>query len=167
MEIGYVLGFQSKEKGLVEKLKKTQKSNNVSSGKKLTSGFEEFESEGWLLRHEKLGGHTIEKHVGKSDAALINRLRGSNKITGASSFLDKETAERVILKTIESNREVIVKWLKNVKEVPKLRLDFIGSEITGRGVFRRSMNVTNLYNARVILKVMPDGKYFILTAYPT
>lgn len=49
-----------------------------------------------LAAHEAKGGHLIERHVGKTDEELIQRLDKSKmsnkKISGSSSFKDRATA---------------------------------------------------------------------------
>jgi len=56
---------------------------------------------GFLRRHEKNGGHTIERHVEKPLKYLIGRL---NEVRDASSYTDLLTAENVIRRTVASNR---------------------------------------------------------------
>lgn len=58
---------------------------------------------GLLQAFEDAGGHTIARHVGKTDAELIERLNSSNRISGASTFSDLATAEGVVGSTLKSN----------------------------------------------------------------
>ena len=49
---------------------------------------------GGLMAHEGLdGGHTLAKHVGKSDEFLRHRLATEPRIKAASTFYDRQTAE--------------------------------------------------------------------------
>src|SRR5262245_3894317 len=48
-----------------------------------------------LSLDESMGGHTLSRHVGKSDAELRDRLRREKQISAASTYTDRETAERV------------------------------------------------------------------------
>src|SRR5689334_10011971 len=49
-----------------------------------------------LSADEADGGHTLQRHVGKSDAELIERLKREPQISSASTYTDRATAERVI-----------------------------------------------------------------------
>ena len=40
-------------------------------------------------------GHLRERHVGKTDEELLQRLESNSTITGASTFADRATAEKV------------------------------------------------------------------------
>ncbi len=51
---------------------------------------------GGLAAHEAKGGHLLERHVGKTDEELVKRLEEQSYITGASTFYDRATAERLI-----------------------------------------------------------------------
>src|SRR5438128_2006853 len=67
----------------------------------------------WLQYHERLGGHTLARHVGATDAQLLTRLQQSTRIRGASTFFDPETAEFLISQTIKQNRALIQQWLRS------------------------------------------------------
>ncbi len=48
---------------------------------------------GGLDFHEAAGGHTLERHVGKTEAQLAQRLASETRISAASSFTDRSVAE--------------------------------------------------------------------------
>ncbi|WP_279590423.1 RNase A-like domain-containing protein [Rummeliibacillus suwonensis] len=50
---------------------------------------------GGLATHELKGGHLIERHVGKTDEQLLERLKTNPKLTGSSTFKDRMIAEKV------------------------------------------------------------------------
>ncbi|MCW3185767.1 hypothetical protein OJO68_23340 [Escherichia coli] len=122
----------------------------------------------WLKVHEQLGGHTIARHVGKTDKELINRLASNRRISGASTYTNGSIAERVISQTINENRSKVVTWLKNANAGERLRLDHIGAtgEVISRGISKGQSTVSDLTNARVILQSTGNGKYHILTSFP-
>jgi len=67
---------------------------------------------GGLLAHEGLdGGHTLAKHVGKSEEFLRNRLATEPGLSAASTFHDREAAERAISEALARNRARIEEWL--------------------------------------------------------
>jgi len=65
---------------------------------------------------EMLGGHTLEKHVGKSDDWLRNRLLNDAGAEAASTFRNKEVADRTIAKFVKENKSEIEAWLKDSSE---------------------------------------------------
>ncbi|MFJ9628688.1 RNase A-like domain-containing protein [Streptomyces sp. NPDC101175] len=64
------------------------------------------------------GGHTIDKHVGKTDAQLLQRMRdqanssGTPTIPAASSFADLASAQKYTQFCIRQNSGAIDSWLK-------------------------------------------------------
>ncbi|MDQ1744459.1 MAG: hypothetical protein QOE23_2798 [Pseudonocardiales bacterium] len=66
---------------------------------------------GGLAAHEAAGGHTLAKHVGKSEAFLRNRLATETDIRGASTFHDRQTAEHSIAGVLRANQRKVDNWL--------------------------------------------------------
>ncbi|MBE7957962.1 MULTISPECIES: ribonuclease YeeF family protein [Bacillus amyloliquefaciens group] len=120
---------------------------------------------GGLAAHEAKGGHLIERHVGKTDEELLERLQINKKIRASSSFTDRPTAERVANETLIKHKKEIEEWLKSDVNDP-LPLPYRGTEVIGRGVRKGSNEVKDMTNARIVLKKNEDGS-FILTGYPT
>ena len=120
---------------------------------------------GWIQYHERLGGHTLDRHVGQTDVQLIARLQQSPRIRGASIFFNQAIAESVISQTIQQNRPMIRQWLRFGSD-DLLVLQFTGQDVIGRGILRGQQTVQPMTNARVLLRRSPHGKSYILTAYP-
>src|SRR5690606_4942395 len=59
---------------------------------------------GGLQAHEDAGGHLIERHVGKSEQWLVDRVNRDN-ISAASSFIDLPEAERLVAETLMENQD--------------------------------------------------------------
>ncbi|MEC0281563.1 ribonuclease YeeF family protein [Terribacillus saccharophilus] len=123
---------------------------------------------GGLKSHELKGGHLLDRHVGKTDKELLDRLKSNSKITGSSSFTDRATAEKVASSVLVNpkNKDKIQKWLENPNSRPTLPLNYKGDGSTiGRSASRNSETVEDVANAKVILRKDKDGS-FILTGYP-
>jgi hypothetical protein len=45
-----------------------------------------------LTAAERLGGHTLARHVGRTDAQLRDRLRREKNVSAASTYDDREVA---------------------------------------------------------------------------
>ena len=124
----------------------------------------------WLQHWEGVGsgrsvGHTLGRHVGQTDADLLARLDSNSRLRSASTFTDQSTAESVIGQTISTNRNQLNAWVNSAKPGDRLRLDYSGTDVIGRGA-TRGAGVGDRTNARVILQMRENGKYHILTAYP-
>ncbi|WP_250673789.1 RNase A-like domain-containing protein [Paraclostridium ghonii] len=126
---------------------------------------------GGLDVHESMGGHLLEKHVGKSEKELLERLKKQPKISGSSSFSDKNIAEDVCYKILcdKNNKVKINEWLLDSKKGNKLVLDYKGIEedLIGIGVKRGESLAKDMYNGMIVLKKDGKGGYYILTGYPT
>ncbi|WP_405442298.1 RNase A-like domain-containing protein [Streptomyces niveus] len=106
-----------------------------------------------LATNEELGGgHTIDKHVGKTDAQLLQRLEdqangaGVPSIPAASSFADFESAQKYTQYCIRENTTQIQDWLKNPPPDPTSKpfvVDTVPNEgpLTGDAVTGRTSNV--------------------------
>ncbi|MFF2496842.1 ribonuclease YeeF family protein [Peribacillus sp. NPDC058075] len=123
---------------------------------------------GGLAAHEAKGGHLLERHVGKTDEELVKRLEEQSYITGASTFYDRATAERLVnlALTDSNNIEKIEKWLNDPDSDNKLALKFRGNENIGKGIKRNNGELEDYKNARIVLKKDGQGSY-ILTGFPT
>ena len=124
------------------------------------------EKESWLKKHEERGGHTLERHVGKDETWLRARLAQDPQLSRASSFPDVGTAEKVIVATVNANKERVGEWLRTGRVGARLTLDFEGQQKIGIGVSRRSQQAFDCFRARVVLQSLKGNEYFILTAYP-
>ncbi|WP_343310864.1 T7SS effector LXG polymorphic toxin [Bacillus atrophaeus] len=124
---------------------------------------------GGLAAHEAKGGHLIERHVGKTDEELFQRLIKDTKISGSSSFKDRATAEKVASLVLSDPKNIskIKKWLSNSNSRPTLPLRYKGDgEVLGRRVDQDSNVAKDVTNATIVLKKSKNGE-FILTGYPT
>ncbi|MEC1289071.1 T7SS effector LXG polymorphic toxin [Bacillus mojavensis] len=151
-------------------LRKSETSNNMGIGNVKQGDSTPLTPGGGLAAHEAKGGHLLEKHVGKTDEELIERLRTDPNphITASSTFKDRATAERIANSVLNDPKNIkkIENWIDDPKK-PKLMLKYKGDgEIIGRSVSRNSELVENVTNAKIILKKDNNGN-FILTGYPT
>jgi hypothetical protein len=119
----------------------------------------------WLATHERSGSHTLQRHVGKTDAELRARFKAANPPQVASTFTDEPTAERAISRLLDSRQTDIDHWLTG--NVQRLALEGRDSSILGRSMDAQG-NVTHVDGLRAVLvrdARMPEG-YRILTAFP-
>lgn len=108
---------------------------------------------GGLAAHEAAGAHTLDKHVGKSEEFLIHRLATEPRISGASTFYDREVAERSISEVLEANHTKIGKWLSD--QSSKLVLTGTASQPVGIALSRLTGRMTDEAGIRLVLRPDP------------
>ena len=120
-----------------------------------------------LARDEARGGHTLARHVGRTDAQLRDRLR-REQISAASTYTDRATAERVVARTLARQRSRVDQWLARKGSRPNLALDYRGDgrEAIGRSLTRRSSQTIPCTAAVVVLRWDGGRGFIVLTTYP-
>jgi hypothetical protein len=118
-----------------------------------------------LAWDEEQGGHTLERHVGRSAHELARRLELEGGVAAASSFVDRETAERVVASTLAREEARVQSWLRREKE--NLALDYRGESgrTIGTVLLRGESTPRPASDARVVLRKR-GARFFVLTAYP-
>jgi CDI toxin RNase A-like protein len=118
---------------------------------------------------ESMGGHTLARHVGRSDAELAERLRREPQISSASTYLDRQTAQRVVGAVLASRRGEIAAWQERAGRRPNLVLHYVsrdGASI-GRSLGRGRREPVPCPRAIVVLRWDDRrDRFFVLTSYP-
>lgn len=130
-----------------------------------------------LATSEGLGGaHTIDKHVGKTDEQLLQRIKDEQRPNGkfniftSSSFPDLDSARKFTQYNIRQNTPGIQDWLKNPPPAEDLHIEvdsvpiqgpLTGSALTGRTVavnrFTNTINpVQDTHGVTTHLKYDPN-----------
>jgi hypothetical protein len=119
-----------------------------------------------LQADEARGGHTIARHVGRTDAQLRERL-ARESISAASTYTDLDTAERVVGLTLRRHAARVQRWEAREGPRPNLVLPFAAPDQPpiGRVLQRGAREAVEAYAAVVVLRWRPDGS-FVLTSYP-
>ncbi|MFB9085952.1 RNase A-like domain-containing protein [Erwinia tracheiphila] len=116
------------------------------------------------------GGHTIERHIGKSTEELFARLERRASLPATSTFRNLNEAEKLISRVISDNRNQIQMWVKHIPRGMNAKMDLEGvfANQTGILVRRGYSEVIKCHKARVVLQFKHwHGKpYFVLTAFP-
>jgi hypothetical protein len=119
-----------------------------------------------LSRDEAAGGHVLRWHVGRTDDQLLERLEHEPNISGASTFTDRATAERVVGAALAQSRDRIQRWLSRSGGHPNLVLDYDSDQPIGRTINRGESQPRACSHALVVLKYNPPAGYYVLTSYP-
>jgi hypothetical protein len=121
-----------------------------------------------LAAAERLGGHTLARHVGRTDDDLRERLRREPNIAAASTYSDRQTAERVIADALRRSSRRVEDWSARTGSRPNLALDYRGESghPIGRSLRRGDARVRACADAVVVLRWHDSGRPYILTSYP-
>ncbi len=124
---------------------------------------------GWdvdLRRDEQRGGHTIARHVGRTDAQLKARL-SRESIAAASTYADLATAERIVELALAENARQVRQWIdrRGPRSNLAIRYRARGALPTGRIMRRGDDESRDAFGAVVVLRWRDDG-LFVLTSYP-
>lgn len=121
-----------------------------------------------LVRDEKRGGHTVGRHVGRTDEQLRERLRKEPGISAASTYTDLATAEEAVTLAIRSAKKRVDTWLAREGSRANLVIDWPGNgKVLGRSLRRGEKAPVPCKRALVVLKWDTESEiFYVLTSYP-
>lgn len=119
-----------------------------------------------LERDERRGGHTIARHVGRTDAQLRARL-SRESIAAASTYPDLETAERVVERALAANERRVLRWIDQRGSRANLAVRYRARDglPTGR-MLRRGDEASEEVSGAVVVLRWRDEAWYVLTSYP-
>lgn len=122
---------------------------------------------GGLEAHEDAGGHLIERHVGKSEEWLVDRVTNDN-ISAASSFRDLPEAEHFVSATIAEHQDRVDAWVDG-QGGNRLVIDASFDASTGISVKRGETQAEDVFSVKLVLERSSalDIGYRIVTGYPS
>jgi len=122
---------------------------------------------GGLQAHENLGGHTIDRHVGKSDDELLARLAAEPSIPAASTFNTLAEANSATVEALRSSQKEICSWLSS--SISSLTLTYAkeGGSV-GRVMLRGAMSSYPGSQVRLVLRSSTNSPigFYVLTSFP-
>ena len=119
-----------------------------------------------LEHDEAQGGHTLRKHVGRTDAQLVERLRHERDISAASTWTNLETAEETVAEALASNRERVESWIRRGSPRPNLALHYNAGRVIGRSLGRGQDRAVDCTGVVIVLRADGPDRYYVLTTYP-
>ena len=117
-----------------------------------------------LQPDDESGGHTLSRHVGKSDDDLRSRLERESDISAASTFTDRAAAERSVAAALSKGKQQVTTW-ENGTSRQNLVLRVTMPDVIGRSLRRGDSKVKSVKSAVVVL-AKSGGDWFVLTSYP-
>lgn len=118
---------------------------------------------------ETMGGHTLSKHVGRSDAQLLQRLRDEPGISAASTYTDRTAAERSVDGALQAGGRKLETWRARRGTRPNLTLYYTSraDDPIGRSIERGSHVAVPCHRAIVVVRWDDRrNREFVLTSYP-
>jgi hypothetical protein len=118
---------------------------------------------------ESRGGHTLARHVGKTDAELAERLRRERQISAASTYNDRATAEMSVGAAIGNGGRKLADWQKRTGRRPNLVLHYAepSRRTIGRSLPRGKTTAVPCTRAIVVLRWDERAdRFYVLTSYP-
>jgi hypothetical protein len=120
-----------------------------------------------LSADEAMGGHTLARHVGKTDDDLRRRLRREPDISSASTYTDRETAEDVVGAALSSAGRPFDAWRSRTGGRPNFVLHFEARRVIGRSIRRGRLEAMPCEDALVVLRWDDRHRqFYVLTSYP-
>lgn len=118
---------------------------------------------------ESMGGHTLARHVGKTDTELAERLRRDRDISAASTYTDRASAERSVGAALADAGGKLTAWQKRSGRRPNLVLHYVERtrEPIGRSLMRGRSATVSCTRAIVVLRWDDRAnRFYVLTSYP-
>jgi Bacterial CdiA-CT RNAse A domain len=126
-----------------------------------------FPSGGYNLgRDEQRGGHTLARHVARTDEELRERLAQERNISAASTWTDRETAEGVVGDALEAERSRVESWMRRGYPRANLALHYNAGPVIGRSLRRGDSQTVECSSAVIVLRADGPESFYVLTAYP-
>ena len=121
-----------------------------------------------LAAEEAAGGHTIARHVARTEEQLRARLLEQSRIPAASTFRSLRDAERFVAEALRANKRVIKEWAKSANVGQTKGFTYDAGRIIGEGVVRSTGRLQNMTKMVVVVRKIREQNrvYFVLTSYP-
>jgi hypothetical protein len=119
-----------------------------------------------LGRDEGRGGHTLGKHVGRSDAELRERLEKERNISAASTWTDRLTAEETVARALRAAGEKVESWKRHGYPRTNLALHFDAGRVIGRSLRQGESEAVPCSSAVIVLRADGPDSFYVLTSFP-
>jgi hypothetical protein len=124
-------------------------------------------SAGYDLGHdEQRGGHTLARHVGRTDDELRERLARERSISAASTWTDRATAEAVVTESLTAEHDRVESWTRRGYPRANLALHYNAGRVVGRSLRRGDSHPADCSSAVIVLRADGPESFYVLTTYP-
>jgi len=119
-----------------------------------------------LSRDEQRGGHTLERHVARTDQQLGERLEHERHISAASTWTDRDTAETVVAEALLAEHGRVENWMHRGYPRANLAVHYNAGQVIGRSLRRGDAATVNCTSAVIVLRADGPQSFYVLTTYP-
>jgi hypothetical protein len=119
-----------------------------------------------LARDEERGGHTLKKHVGRTDEQLEERLRRERNISAASTWTDRESAETTVAAALRAERGRVESWMRRGYPRANLAIHYDAGRAIGRSLRHGESRTVDCTSAVIVLRADGPDSFYVLTTYP-
>ena len=119
-----------------------------------------------LGRDEERGGHTLARHVARTDDELRERRARERNISAASTWSDRETAETVVAESLAAERGRVDSWTRRGFPRANLALHSKAGRVIGRSLRRGDSQTVECSSAVIVLRADGPESFYVLTTYP-
>jgi hypothetical protein len=119
-----------------------------------------------LGRDEERGGHTLSRHVARTDVELEERLERERNISAASTWTDRETAEETMAEALHAEGGRVETWMRRGYPRANLALHYSAERPIGRSLRRGESAPVTCTDAVIVLRADGPESFYVLTAYP-
>jgi Bacterial CdiA-CT RNAse A domain len=119
-----------------------------------------------LQRDEDRGGHTLARHVARTDEQLAERLRKERNISAASTWTNREIAEETVAAGLRAEQRRIDSWMRRGERRPNLALHYNAGQTIGRSLRRGETESVPCTGAVIVLRADGSDGFYVLTTYP-
>ena len=119
-----------------------------------------------LGRDEERGGHTLARHVARTDDELRDRLERERNISAASTWTDRATAEAVVDEALAAERGRVENWMRRGFPRANLALHYNARRVIGRSLRRGDAQTVQCSSAVIVLRADGTESFYVLTTYP-
>ncbi len=119
-----------------------------------------------LVRDEERGGHTLARHVARTDDDLRERLALEGNISAVSTWSDRETAETVVAEALAAERARVDTWMRRGFPRANLALHYNAERPIGRSLRRGESRTMECTRAVIVLRADGPAGFYVLTTYP-
>jgi hypothetical protein len=119
-----------------------------------------------LGRDERRGGHTLARHVARTEGELRERLARERNISAASTWTDRATAEAVVAEALAAEHNRVATWMRQGDPRANLALHFNAGRVIGRSLRRGDSGTVDCTSAVIVLRSDGPEDFYVLTTYP-
>ena len=119
-----------------------------------------------LGRDEQRGGHTLARHVARTDDELRERLAQERNISAASTWTDRTTAEAVVGEALAAEHGRVESWMRQGYPRSNLALHYNAGRVIGRSLRRGDVQTVECSSAVIVLRADGPESFYVLTTYP-